>query len=78
MQGGSNQLPCIVVSVQFFHWEVQTAVLNEAVPIAKASLWEDQISACNSPAMAEQSSHRVQAGQTLGLAVFPNHPNMLY
>lgn len=77
MQGGSNQLPCIIISVLFCHWEMQTAVLNEAVPIAKATLSEEQISACNSPMMAEQSCHRVKTGLTLNLAVFPNHPNML-
>lgn len=77
MQGGSNQLPGIIISVLFFHWEMQMAMLNEAVPIAKATLSEDWISACSSPMMAERSSHRAQVGLTLVLAVFPNHPNVI-
>ena len=76
MQGGSNQLPCIIISMLFFHWEVQMAVPNEAVPFAKATLSEDQISSCSSPMMAEQFSHRLRVGLSLLLAVFPNHPNM--
>lgn len=78
MQGGSTQLPCIIISMLFFYWDMQMAMLNEAVPVAKATLLEDQISACNSPMMAEQSSHRVQLGLTLVLVVFPNHPSMLF
>lgn len=58
MQGSGNHLPLIIISVLFFHWEMQTAMLNEAVPTAKAALSEDWISVCNSPMMAEQSSYR--------------------
>lgn len=69
MQEGHNQLSCIIISTLFFHWEMQPAMLNEAAPIAKATLSEDQISACNSPVMAQQSTHRVQVGLTVVLAV---------